>query len=70
MKKTEVDLGHTYIAKVSGKPARVKLLEVSPFGGWSATNLDTGRLIRIRTAARLRREVNPKVTPTEGGTKS
>ena len=34
--------------------ALVRIDRESPYGGWDATNLATGRSVRIRTAARLR----------------
>ncbi len=54
MKKNEVRIGGEYRALVSGKLCRVRLDAVSPYGGWMATNLDTDRRIRIRSAQRLR----------------
>jgi hypothetical protein len=58
MRKADVSLGHIYIAKVSGKLTRVRLDRESPFGnGWIATNLVTNREVRVRSAARLRKEV-------------
>lgn len=74
MIKTEVSIGKTYLAKVSGKLCRVRLDRERNFpatglaygsrrkaiGGWFATNLETGREIVIRTAAKLRGEFLPK----------
>ena len=57
MQKQNVHLGTTYIVKVSGTLAKVRLTREHPRGGWYGTNLATGREIRIRTAARLRSEV-------------
>ena len=57
MQKQNVHLGTTYIVKVSGTLAKVRLTREHPRGGWYGTNLATGREIRIRTAARLRAEV-------------
>ena len=57
MKKAEVEIGATYIVKVSGKLAPVKITGQSPYGGWDGRNLDTRRDIRIRSAQRLRRPV-------------
>ena len=57
MKKAQIKIGSTYIAKVSGKLAPVKIIGLSVYGGWNAVNKDTGRTIRIKSAARLRREV-------------
>ena len=61
MQKQNVHLGATYIVKVSGTLAKVRLTREHSRGGWYGTNLATGREIRIRTAARLRSEV-----PTQG----
>jgi hypothetical protein len=55
MKKAEVQIGTTYIAKVSGVLTRVRITGQSPYGGWVGRNLATGREVRIRSAARLRR---------------
>jgi hypothetical protein len=58
MKKNDVETGATYVAKVSGKLARVRIERESPHGGWDATNVDTGRSVRIKSAQRLRRAVS------------
>jgi len=63
MKKKDVEIGGTYEAKVSGRVVQVRLLHESPYGGWMAESLATGRIVRIRTAARLR-PVAPRVLPT------
>ena len=57
MQKNNVKVGTTYIVKVSGALAKVRLTHEHARGGWYGTNLETGREIRIRTAARLRSEV-------------
>ena len=54
MKKHEVEIGHLYLVKVSGRLAVVRIEAESPYGGWAARNIQTKREIRIRTAARLR----------------
>jgi hypothetical protein len=54
MKAKDVQIGGTYVAKVSGKLTSVTLLQTSPYGGWEAFNEATGKRVRIRTAARLR----------------
>ncbi len=56
MQKRNVRIGTTYIVKVSGTLARVRLTREHDRGGWYGSNLATGREIRIRTAARLRSE--------------
>ena len=59
MQKRNVKVGSTYIVKVSGTLAKVRITREHPRGGWYGTNLGTGREIRIRTAARLRSEASP-----------
>lgn len=59
MHKAEVQLGRVYAAKVSDRIAPVRLDRVNPYGGWDATNLRTDRLVRIKSAAKLRFEVVP-----------
>jgi hypothetical protein len=59
MQKHNIKVGSTYIVKVSGTLAKVRITREHPHGGWYGTNLATGREIRIRTAARLRSEVKP-----------
>ena len=56
MQKHNVKVGSTYIVKVSGTLAKVRITREHDRGGWYGTNLTTGREIRIRTAARLRHE--------------
>ena len=67
MQKQNVHIGTTYVVKVSGTLARVRLTREHPRGGWFGTNLATGREIRIRTAARLRSEAKPaqEISPDE-----
>ncbi|MCK6486412.1 MAG: hypothetical protein HUU26_00505 [Gemmatimonadaceae bacterium] len=56
MKKDQVQIGGTYVAKVSGQLAQVRIDAESRFGGWDATNVSTQRKVRIKSAQRLRRE--------------
>jgi len=67
MQKQNIKVGSTYIVKVSGTLARVRITREHARGGWYGTNLATGREIRIRTAARLRSEVPPAqgISPDE-----
>jgi len=58
MKKNEVKIGGTYTAKVNGKVAKVRIDAENPHGGWNATNLETNRKVRIKTAQRLRAAVS------------
>ena len=57
MKKDDVKIGGGYVAKVSDRLTGVVLVAASPHGGWVAVNLATRKTVRIRTAARLRREL-------------
>jgi len=54
VKKRDVEIGATYLVKVSGKLTKVRLTRPSPYGGWDGLNLATHREVRIRSAARLR----------------
>lgn len=56
MLKANVSLGKVYVVKVSGKLCRVRLDSESQYSGWNGTNLSTGREVRIKSAAKLRRE--------------
>ena len=63
MQKQDIRIGSTYIVKVSGTLTKVRITREHDRGGWYGTNLATGREIRIRTAARLRKEVTPASNP-------
>lgn len=57
MKKSEVEIGGVYIAKVTNRLVQVRIDAVSRYGGWDATNLSTSKNIRVRSATRLRSAV-------------
>jgi hypothetical protein len=61
MRKKDVVIGGRYLAKVSEKLTWIIILGESIHGGWLARSESTGRAIRIRTAARLRRRSPEKV---------
>jgi hypothetical protein len=63
MKKRDIKIGETYLAKVSGKLVPVRITSESPHGGWNAVNTTTGREVRIRSAARLRRPLDTGSLP-------
>jgi len=70
MKKHEVEIGGVYVAKVSGRLVAVRIDHEAANRGWFATNLRTGRTIRILTAARLRgraRKTTSNVSPLTSG---
>ena len=54
MKKNDVRIGGTYLAKVSGNIAKVRIDAENQHGGWDATNLATKKGVRIKRAQRLR----------------
>ncbi|NLX54413.1 MAG: hypothetical protein GXY58_04810 [Planctomycetaceae bacterium] len=57
MKKDEVQIGKVFTAKVTDKVVSVRIDAENPHGGWDATNLATGKKIRIKGPQRLRAEV-------------
>jgi len=57
MKKNEVQVGGVYTAKVSDKLVAVRIEAENRHGGWDATNLATGKKVRIKSPQRLRDEV-------------
>lgn len=57
MKKAQVEIGKRYVAKVSGELTVVRLSAESRYGGWDAVNERTGRTVRIKSAAKLRKEI-------------
>ena len=54
MKKNEVRVGGTYVAKVSDRLTTVRITGESRYGGWDAVNTKTGKAVRIKSAQRLR----------------
>lgn len=56
MKKSDIEVGQTYLVKVSGKLVPVKIVSRYEFGrgGWIGTNQLTKRKVTIRSAQRLR----------------
>jgi hypothetical protein len=54
MKKNDVKVGQTYLAKVTDKVVPVRIDGENPHGGWDATNTVTGKKVRIKSAQRLR----------------
>ena len=56
MKKSDVKVGATYSAKVSGSVVPVRIDRENPSGGWDGTNLKTKKAVRIKSAQRLRGE--------------
>ena len=65
MKKSDVKIGGTYTAKVTNKVVQVRIDAESRYGGWDATNLSTGKKVRIQSAQRLRGEVGAEPTAAD-----
>ena len=57
MNRDDVQIGAAYTAKVTNKVVEVRIDAESPHGGWDATNLASGRTVRVKTARRLRGRV-------------
>ena len=68
MNKADVTIGGEYQAKVTNKVVTVRIEAEHPSGGWEATNLSTGKKVRIKTAGRLRGPA-PSATPAAGAPK-
>lgn len=56
MKQADVVIGKTYMMKVSGRLAPVKIISTATYCKWIGTNIRTGRTIHIHSAAKLRGE--------------
>lgn len=58
MKKDEVQIGATYLVRVTGKLAPVRIVCEHPHRGWNGVNVDTKREVRIKSAQRLRKRLD------------
>lgn len=65
MLKKDVSIGSTYTAKISNRLVPVTLNAEAPSGGWTATNTVTGKVVRIKSAAKLRSLHITNPTPTK-----
>ncbi len=54
MKRHQIEIGAVYRARISGKLTDVRIDRRHTYGGWAATDLATGRNVRIKTAQKLR----------------
>ncbi len=73
MKKNEVKVGGVYVAKVGNNLVKVRIDNVHSQGGWNATSTKTSKLIRIKSAQRLRGaddDEQPKTNETAGADKA
>lgn len=58
MKKSQIVIGASYVAKISGALTIVQITHEMSIGkGWTALNRKTGRRVEIRSAQRLRQLV-------------
>ena len=64
IKKQDVKIGGVYVAKISSKLSPVRILSVSQYCDqhWIAENLCTRRQVVIRSAQKLRGELEPVFT--------
>ncbi len=60
MKKEDVTIGGTYKAKLNGKEFEVRIDTFQVAGGWNATNLETNKSVRIKSARSLLSAVRKK----------
>ena len=63
MKKADVKIGGEYFATVTNKKVTVRIDAENRSGGWDATNLSTGKKVRIKTAGRLKGAPRATETP-------
>jgi hypothetical protein len=57
MRAHNVHVGDIYEIRISGKLAQVRLTAAAPGGGYFASNVKTGRIIRLKSGRRLRYNV-------------
>ena len=62
MKKSEIEIGARYTAKVSGKIVVVRIHNESEYGGWNARSELTGKWIRVKSAMRLRARLGEPIS--------
>jgi hypothetical protein len=53
MKKTDVEVGQVYSAKVGGNVVPVRIDRESTRGGWDGTDLKTNKAVHVGSARRL-----------------
>jgi hypothetical protein len=77
MKAHEIEIGHTYMVRLNGKFCRVKVNSINKMEGfrgrmsgkrvrsvttYGCTNLETGRTVSVKSAAKFRWDVDKGVT--------
>ena len=58
MKKSDVQIGATYLVKVASNLVPVKITREHDNGGWEGTSVKTGKTIRIKSPQRLRKALD------------
>jgi len=58
MKKSDVQIGATYLVKVAGNLVPVKITREHDNGGWEGASVKTGKTIRIKSPQRLRKALD------------
>lgn len=61
MTKNEVTIGESYSVKVSGTVTAVEIISNHSRGGYWGVNLATGRMVRVKTAGRLRQHLGKRI---------
>ena len=54
MKAINIHIGDVYEIRISGRPARVRVMSARPDGGFVVANERTGRVLVLRSGRRLR----------------
>jgi len=65
MKKSDVQIGTTYLVKVAGNLVPVKITREHDNGGWEGTSVKTGKTIRIKSPQRLRKALDDSGAASE-----
>src|SRR5689334_3244588 len=67
MKKEEVEVGGTYLAKVGARSVEVKIESENAKGGWNAKSVASGKPIRLKDPKHLRPAKGDGAADTEAG---
>jgi len=70
MKKDEVQVGRTYMAKVGTRHVEVRIEGETPKGGWNAKSVASGKPIRIKDPKHLRPVSAANDAEAAGGTEA
>ena len=67
MKKEDVQINATYLIKVAGNLAPVKITREHPGGGWEGTSVKTGKTIRIKSRQRIQKRLAEEQAKSKDG---